>query len=69
MAELNWLSIHDAHAQLQSRQISSVELTQSCSAATGVGNTEHETEYEEEPGHVDGDLENGGHEDHGHSHN
>ena len=30
MAELNWLSIQDAHAQLKSRQISSVELTQSC---------------------------------------
>ena len=30
MAELNWLSIQDAHAQLDSRQISSVELTQSC---------------------------------------
>ncbi len=30
MAELNWLSIQDAHAQLKSRQISSVELTQAC---------------------------------------
>ncbi|HIN25247.1 MAG TPA: Asp-tRNA(Asn)/Glu-tRNA(Gln) amidotransferase subunit GatA [Dehalococcoidia bacterium] len=30
MAELNWLSIQDAHAQLTSRQISSVELTQAC---------------------------------------
>ncbi len=30
MPELNWLSIEDAHAQLTSRQISSVELTQAC---------------------------------------
>ena len=30
MAELNWLSIQDAHAQLAARQISSVELTQAC---------------------------------------
>ena len=30
MAELNWLSIHEAHSQLTSRQISSVELTQAC---------------------------------------
>ena len=30
MAELNWLSIQDANAQLKSRQISSVELTQAC---------------------------------------
>ncbi len=30
MAELNWLSIQDAHAQLASRQISSVELTKAC---------------------------------------
>ena len=30
MAELNWLSIRDAHSQLKSRQISSVELTQAC---------------------------------------
>ncbi len=30
MADLNWLSIGDAHAQLKSRQISSVELTQAC---------------------------------------
>ena len=30
MAELNWLSIQDAHAQLTSWQISSVELTQAC---------------------------------------
>ncbi|MCI0811777.1 MAG: Asp-tRNA(Asn)/Glu-tRNA(Gln) amidotransferase subunit GatA, partial [Chloroflexi bacterium] len=30
MAELNWLSIQEAHAQLTSRQISSVELTQAC---------------------------------------
>ncbi len=30
MAELNWLSIQEAHAQLSSRQISSVELTQAC---------------------------------------
>jgi len=30
VAELNWLSIQDAHAQLTSRQISSVELTQAC---------------------------------------
>ena len=30
MSELNWLSIQDAHAQLTSRQISSVELTQAC---------------------------------------
>lgn len=30
MAELNWLSITDAHAQLTARQISSVELTQAC---------------------------------------
>ncbi|MDP6498102.1 MAG: Asp-tRNA(Asn)/Glu-tRNA(Gln) amidotransferase subunit GatA [Dehalococcoidia bacterium] len=30
MPELNWLSIEDAHAQLFSRQISSVELTQAC---------------------------------------
>jgi len=30
LPELNWLSIEDAHAQLTSRQISSVELTQAC---------------------------------------
>ena len=30
MADLNWLSIEEAHAQLTSRQISSVELTQAC---------------------------------------
>ncbi|MDA0264274.1 MAG: Asp-tRNA(Asn)/Glu-tRNA(Gln) amidotransferase subunit GatA [Chloroflexi bacterium] len=30
MAELNWLSIQEAHARLTSRKISSVELTQSC---------------------------------------
>ena len=30
MAELNWLSIQEAHSQLTSRQISSVELTQAC---------------------------------------
>ena len=30
MAELNWLSIKEAHSQLTSRQISSVELTQAC---------------------------------------
>jgi aspartyl-tRNA(Asn)/glutamyl-tRNA(Gln) amidotransferase subunit A len=30
VAELNWLSIQEAHAQLTSRQISSVELTQAC---------------------------------------
>ena len=30
MPELNWLSIQEAHAQLTSRQISSVELTQAC---------------------------------------
>ena len=30
MAELNWLSIQEAHEQLTSRQISSVELTQAC---------------------------------------
>ena len=30
MSELNWLSIQDAHNQLKSRQISSVELTQAC---------------------------------------
>ena len=30
MPGLNWLSIEDAHAQLTSRQISSVELTQAC---------------------------------------
>ena len=30
MAELNWLSIEEAHSQLTSRQISSVELTQAC---------------------------------------
>ena len=30
MAGLNWLSIQEAHAQLSSRQISSVELTQAC---------------------------------------
>ena len=30
MANLNWLSIQEAHAQLTSRQISSVELTQAC---------------------------------------
>jgi len=30
LPELNWLSIHDAHTQLTSRQISSVELTQAC---------------------------------------
>lgn len=30
MADLNWLSIQEAHAQLTSRQISSVELTQAC---------------------------------------
>ena len=30
MAELNWLSIQEAHAQLASRQISSVELTKAC---------------------------------------
>ena len=30
MAGLNWLSIQEAHAQLTSRQISSVELTQAC---------------------------------------
>jgi len=30
VSELNWLSIQDAHAQLTSRQISSVELTQAC---------------------------------------
>ena len=30
MAELNWLSIQEAHSQLASRQISSVELTQAC---------------------------------------
>ena len=30
MAELNWLSIQEAHNQLASRQISSVELTQAC---------------------------------------
>jgi len=30
VAELNWLSIQEAHSQLTSRQISSVELTQAC---------------------------------------
>ena len=30
MADLNWLSIQEAHSQLTSRQISSVELTQAC---------------------------------------
>ena len=30
MVNLNWLSIQEAHAQLTSRQISSVELTQAC---------------------------------------
>ena len=30
MAKLNWLSIKEAHSQLTSRQISSVELTQAC---------------------------------------
>ena len=30
MADLNWLSIQEAHTQLTSRQISSVELTQAC---------------------------------------
>ena len=30
MAELNWLSVQEAHSQLTSRQISSVELTQAC---------------------------------------
>ena len=30
MVELNWLSIQEAHSQLTSRQISSVELTQAC---------------------------------------
>ncbi len=30
MPELNWLSIQEAHDQLASKQISSVELTQSC---------------------------------------
>ena len=30
MSELNWLSIQDAHNQLKSRQISSMELTQAC---------------------------------------
>ncbi len=30
MSELNWLSIQEAHTQLASRQISSVELTQAC---------------------------------------
>ena len=30
MANLNWLSIQEAHAQLTSRQISSVELTRAC---------------------------------------
>ena len=30
MAGLNWLSIQEAHTQLTSRQISSVELTQAC---------------------------------------
>ena len=30
MAGLNWLSIQEAHTQLSSRQISSVELTQAC---------------------------------------
>jgi len=30
VANLNWLSIQEAHAQLTSRQISSVELTQAC---------------------------------------
>ena len=30
MPELNWLSIKEAHDQLASKQISSVELTQSC---------------------------------------
>jgi len=30
VADLNWLSIQEAHAQLTSRQISSVELTQAC---------------------------------------
>ena len=30
MAEINWLSIQEAHDQLTSRQISSVELTQAC---------------------------------------
>ncbi len=30
MAELNWLSIQEAHDQLTSKQISSVELTQAC---------------------------------------
>jgi aspartyl-tRNA(Asn)/glutamyl-tRNA(Gln) amidotransferase subunit A len=30
VAELNWLSIKEAHSQLTSRQISSVELTQAC---------------------------------------
>jgi len=32
VAELNWLSIQEAHSQLTSRQISSVELTQACLA-------------------------------------
>ena len=30
MAELNWLSVQEAHSHLTSRQISSVELTQAC---------------------------------------
>ena len=30
MAELNWLSVQEAHSLLTSRQISSVELTQAC---------------------------------------
>jgi len=30
VVELNWLSIQEAHSQLTSRQISSVELTQAC---------------------------------------
>ena len=30
MAELNWLSVQEAHSLLASRQISSVELTQAC---------------------------------------
>jgi len=30
VAELNWLSVQEAHSLLTSRQISSVELTQAC---------------------------------------
>ena len=36
MAGLNWLSIQEAHAQLSSRQLSSVELTQACLDQIGV---------------------------------